>query len=198
MNMKTVIKFSLLSVFAMTSYFVSANAYFNVKSAGDKTFVLSFQKPLSMDAQFRIEDQDGQILFIEALEKGTHAAKKYNMSNLPEGEYFLYLEDEMSLKLQPVVLKPAGLVVEPAKRTEVFKPIVTMNEGKMDFSLLHLSGQPVSIEILNAQGDVLYNEPKAESGSIQRRFDLTNLPAGDYSVAVRTDDNTFYKKVSIR
>lgn len=196
--MKTVVKFCFSLAFVLASVFGFSNAYFTVKNTGNKTFVLSMQQPLHQKAEFRIEDESGLVLFSETIAAGQKLSKKYNLSNLPAGAYTLSLEDDLAVRIQPVVLSASAITFKATDRKEIFKPVIRFNNGRVDFSILHMNDSSVEVGITDAEGNALFKESLNESGAIQRRYNLSNLPDGDYTVAVKVEGNAFYKTVSIR
>ncbi len=199
MDMKTVIKFCFSLAFVLASVSGFANANFTVKNTGNKSFVLSWQQPLTQAAEFRIEDETGLVLFSETLKAGQEVSRKYNLSRLPEGVYTLKLEDDRAIRIQPVSLTATAVIFNAGDRKEIFKPVIRQKGDLLDFSMLNLDNAAgVEIRITDNEGDSLFSESLSTEGVIQRRYNLAGLPDGEYTVLVKVAGSTFYETVSIR
>ncbi len=198
--MKKLIKISFIIAFMMAGFYGFANGVsndFTVTATGEKSLVVRFEnKPLG-EVLFSIQDKEGIVLHSETIRKGDTAGRKFNLSNLPAGKYFLEMEDGLRIKTQPVTLTSETLTVETEGVKEVFKPTISFKNGKLDFTMLQLEEATTTLTIEDAWGTTVHNDLFVEAGSLQRRYDLTPLPVGDYTVVVKVGKRVFYKAISV-
>jgi hypothetical protein len=69
-----------------------------------------------------------------------------------------------------------------------------MHGQKLDYTLLCLNPSAVSIEIIDEVGRKNYTATNAEHGSVQRRFDITALSPGTYTIVTRIQNDQFEKR----
>jgi hypothetical protein len=66
--------------------------------------------------------------------------------------------------------------------TTVYKPMITATANTVDINFL-TGGKRTSVTFTNRDGETVYSNAY-EGNSLNKRFDLTDLPAGDYTVYV--------------
>lgn len=85
-----------------------------LESAGEDCFAL-YVKTFTSDVQLKIKDVYGNEVYSESLEKGNYYKRKYDMSALPKGTYYINVSDANSVKLYIVEDDKVALVEEVGK-----------------------------------------------------------------------------------
>jgi hypothetical protein len=158
--------------------------------SGSKSFEIHLEDLSKSTVQIRLADRRGEVLISEDVKSQETFARRYNLKLLPDGEYTLSVDDGMSTTLQPVLITDACVVIPSDREQKLFKPSVQVQDetGKIDFTLLCLNESLVTIRITDHTGNTSYVDSSNEQGSVQRRFDISALAPGKYTVqtTVRT------------
>jgi len=151
---------------------------------------------LSAPATITIEDANGEVL-IEEKAKGKFA-KSFNLNRLPQGEYRLVVNTGMVETVQPLSLTKEIVVLTEAARYEVYAPAINVNENFVDLSFLNNRFGNVYVVFLDKNGDVVYEENIQNALKVEKRYDLSRLPKGDYSVRVVVGRGDYTTAVALR
>lgn len=172
---------------------------FSVRSTADNAFVLTLSEQVKEKTRIRLVDANGVQLYSDVYRQNDAKSRQFNLRALPQGTYFLELEDETFIYRQPVTLTATGVVANSEDRIELAKPYVgTTPEGKLNISYLHLDNAPVEVELIDAEGRLVYREAINQEGPVMRSYNLGALPVGSYSAIVRTQNATVQQSVNLR
>lgn len=196
----------LINFFITAALFFMAGAAFagalpnlTIKSEGDKSFALYLEEIKSKKIQIRIEDENGFRLFDEEVsETGGSFAKKYNLVNLPAGNYSLEIEDELMVKRQPIEVKNNALVINNDRLKIMYKPVIHVKGQHVNLDFLQLEDAATSIELTDEAGHVLYTEVVPRFGSIQRQFNVAKLENGVYTLSLKVNGRSFKAQVTVK
>jgi hypothetical protein len=172
---------------------------FSVRTTADDAFVLVLSEQVKEKTRIRLVDAQGIQLYSDVYRQNDAKSRQFNLRELPQGIYFLEIEDETFIYRQPVTLTTAGVIANPQERIELAKPFVgTTPEGKLNVSYLHLDNAPVEVEFIDAEGHLVYREAINQEGPVMRSYNLSELPRGNYQAIVRTQNATVQRSVNLR
>ena len=202
-QMKTFLKNLAVAVFLLSPLagLLASDALpvFSVRTTADNAFVLVLSEQVKEKTRIRLVDANGVQLYSDVYRQNDAKSRQFNLRALPQGTYFLELEDETFIYRQPVSLTAAGVVANPAERIELAKPYVgTSPEGKVVLSYLHLDNAPVEVELFDAEGTLVHREVINQEGPVMRSYNLSALPVGSYRAVVRTQNATVQQLVNLR
>lgn len=183
---------AMLSVVGI-AYAGVENPGFTIKSTGIKSFYFDMKDLKSKSVEIRLQDVNDIVFFREIVKNPTRVARKFNLVNLPEGAYFLILEDEIKIWIQKLTIGKNGLIIDFESKKEIFKPVIRLKNEHLDVTMLWLEHAVAKIKIADEVGHALYVESINPSGSLQKRFDVSNLEPGKYTFSVRGKGRTFTK-----
>ena len=165
-----------------------------VVHTGNKSFAL-YLGDTQREVQFvKLKDMNGQVLLSDRAKGVESFSRKYNLVNLPAGKYFLSIEDGSRTMIQPITVTADALEIPEHEMKTVFMPAVVVASEKLDYTLLCLDETSVTIEIIDELGRKNYSATTTEQGSVQRRFDITALTPGTYTMVTRLKDDQFEKR----
>ncbi|WP_235298108.1 T9SS type A sorting domain-containing protein [Portibacter marinus] len=108
--------------------------------------------------------------------------RKYNLKYLPNGTYNMVIESDTKKAIHKLVVTNQSISISKDKNGVVFKPTIKKTENGIDLNQLAL-GRAVEVTISDSNG-VFFTQNYKGITSINRRFDISKLPAGIYTVAV--------------
>jgi len=167
----------------------------NVRFAGEKSFAL-YLNGLSTNVQIVLEDQDGRTLYKEQLKNLENFAKRYNLSNLPNGEYILTIEDELIIKSIDLSIEGNLVIFEEEENT--FKPQTTTTNSIVKINMPTMNNSELKVAIKDINDYVVFEEVviTREEG-LKRAYDLSKIKAGEYKFIFYTNGYKVIKPVRI-
>ncbi len=113
--MKTQIKIAITLAILFISNLTFAgtgNPSFIIKNAGEKSFYFETKDMSSAFVEVIFEDKNGNIIFTEYAIHSANFERKYNLSELAIGSYFLKLKTDTTTKILPISITKNELVIE--------------------------------------------------------------------------------------
>ncbi|UXP33136.1 T9SS type A sorting domain-containing protein [Reichenbachiella agarivorans] len=80
-----------------------------------------------------------------------------------------------------------GEKAEKAVSAELAVRIVAVDEASVAVIFAKLEGEEVKVKIYDAYGALVHTEKETEGTSFTKKFDISALPAGDYTYMVAND-----------
>jgi hypothetical protein len=190
--MKTIKNFATLVLCLITTMvFAGISPEVAIKETDQKAFTLYIDNTNGGRVDVYLKDANGELLQSERIKKPEAITQKYNLENLPVGEYKLIIEDGPKTITQTIVLGEYRLTVPKNLRAEYFEPTVVLNNDNLDFTMLTPHETLVVIEIIDENGFKNYSVGTCEKGTVQRRFDISALEPGTYTVATHVEGQNF-------
>lgn len=194
--MKTTFKNSLV-VIAMLGVITSyANLIpSNPKNEGVRTTILTFDN-VRQGQRLIIKSSNGTILYKEAIAKTGDYRKEFDLTSLPNGNYFFELEKDLEIQIIP--FEVAYNKVEFAKEKEViiFKPHVRNESNKLFLTRLSFDLMPLNIEIYYDGNEFdgykkIFMEKVEGTKIIERIYSLDTNKKGNYKIVMKTQGSEF-------
>lgn len=175
----------LFSVLAFVIAFATLNAAEPI-TADDNSIIVSFNSWKSESVKVDIVDTYGDIIYSERV-TSFDGQKRYQLSQLPSGDYTVRTSDDLRIEKQ-VVSIDRGSVVDISDLTVAYKPVITASTDYIDVNYL-TNGKRSSVTLVNNLGETVYTN--AYNGTtLNKRFDITSLPAGEYNVIVSNGETS--------
>lgn len=167
------------------------------KSSENKKIVLRLENMFADQVKCRIYSEFGGLVFSDAIYTAEKTAKKYDLSQLPEGNYFIEIVDLMKVERLKITVNRDGVDFNNPVADITYKPTIWLNNNKhVDFNLLSL-GNDVTIRIIDEYNVEILNQNFNDQNTIAKRYDLSKLPTGTYTFEVSNGDEVFYNYLSI-
>jgi len=153
-------------------------------------FRLAFENPDAERVNVAIYDQSGKKIFGENM-SNTNLKRDYNLSELGTGSYTIKLKvGEFESSRQ----------IELGKKPEkiAFKSYISpkLNE-KQGFQVAYENnGESVYVTITDQNGVILYSEQTEGDSYFSKRFNLSELKSGNYTVSLTCGDKTIERSFS--
>ncbi|PPK84124.1 hypothetical protein CLV84_4275 [Neolewinella xylanilytica] len=177
---------SLLTLFLSVTLSASINPADLVVQADptSKTLILRSISEFDADSKLQIVDRDGRVLHTAKLDSGSYLNARFQLAALPAGDYEIVLSDEMGRTVQPLTIGNTGIQADPALASRTFYPRVNLKESMLTITYLNTAQNEVAIRLADKNGKSVLNDRINSSPTLQRAYNLEQLPAGDYYVTV--------------
>lgn len=175
-------------------------------SAPEVTFMpIPAEKKFSMTindlrepAKIKLQDESGIILLQEQAKTTGNYSKVYNLSNLPNGTYFMSIRTSTKETVQPVKLTTRGVEVDKSKRKDFFSPVIRSTEDHVDVSLYNGKIADVNVSILDAGQNVVFEESLENVILVQKRYSTKKLMWGSYTMVIETANDVYRSEFQVR
>ncbi|WP_158846119.1 hypothetical protein [Algibacter sp. L1A34] len=196
--MKNVIKHSKKILFAVAMLTVL------VGNAKDKSSALKkglIKTALTIDNVkegnlLSIKDQNGLTLYKELIvESGTYR-KGFDLTALPDGDYFFEVDKDIEIKTIPFTVKSNKVVFKKDEEVTVFKPFVREKDGFVYISKFAPNYASLKISIYgnyNNDYQLLYSDKFENLQTIEKAY---KLEAGSYKIVLNSDNNEYTKFIN--
>lgn len=195
-NLKMLVKVVALFVmvtFAGTALFATdINPAINLKSGIEKSFALYMNYQSAKDFEIVLKDNASGVLFRENVKSTKQFAKQFNLSKLPEGVYFLTIEDNLSIYTQVIEVIGKTLTIDEGKESRIYKPTVYQKGDKVFLSAMILDADDAEVIVYDEYHEVIFREKFENQNKIEKVFSFAGLNPEDYSLTIRYKDHSFY------
>ena len=145
-----------------------------------------------------IKDKKGFQLY-KVLIKDKEFLKKFDLSELPDGEYYFEINSQTKIVTKPFSV--ASNTLEFSKETIVFKPIVRFKNDIIYLSKFTLHNETLDVFLYDDNQHLLYSEKLFGQNNLNRKLNLSNLDSGSYSLVLKSEGklyNEVFKKVNLK
>ena len=142
-------------------------------------------------AVLRLKDAQGHVLHREAIKNHAYM-KKYNLANLPSGDYTIEVRSHAGLSQETFTLSRGEA------HAMYFKPAIRMDNATMSVQFRNSVASPVSLKLHDRYGKVLYQETVAPQAEFAKGLNLSKLKAGQYSLSITGDDYVYSKSIALK
>lgn len=168
-----------------------------IKEKEPKVTSLSFSKVLEGSMLF-IKDEKGLTLYKEAIQKTGEYSKGFDLTSLPDGEYFFELDTELKIVVIPFDVESNEVQFRKEEKNTILKPIVRVVDDKVLFSRTSFEGAPLEFKIYYADNsDVVLSEKFENETIIEKVYDFSESKKGEYLFIFKSNGRKFVKSVKI-
>jgi hypothetical protein len=161
-------------------------------SSVEKSVIVNLGSVQKEEILISIEDANDNILVSESVSNNANFVKKYNVSKLENGQYFITITKKTLRTVQPFTVSANGVLMSDVEKKEKFIPVLVQNGHKLDVNVLLGNYNNITIKILNNEGQSTIEDKSYVVLTLHKRYDLSKLPAGSYMAEVTAGDETFY------
>jgi len=155
---------------------------------------------LEMDAQnnqtsVKFIDAEGNVIFTDTNSFSESYIKKFNLATLPEGTYYLEIENETKELVYTINIDSETVGI--GEKKESLKPVFRRNNKKVRFNLLNLDRGAVEIKVLDSDNRIVFEEVSEEM-AVQKVFDFATAPKDAYTIVINEGNDTYYENVVVK
>ena len=144
-----------------------------------------------------LEGNDGTVYYTEEVSKAARYAKKFNLTQLENGNYRLVVRKNLTRTTQPFELTETGVQLNVSERNEKFLPNIAQKGTSVDVSCLLSNYTNVFVRIYDNEGRLVFEDANYVVFQLQKRYNLTHLPTGAYVMEVVAGDETQYSTLNL-
>ena len=143
-----------------------------------------------------IVDRNGLVLYNEAIKKSGDYSKGFDLTTLPDGEYFFELDSDLKIIVIPFNVKSNEVVFDKEAEKSIYKPVVRAKDHMVYVSKVALDDSPLSYKIYFADNrDLVYSEKFEASDDIKKVYDFSASKKGKYLFVFESNGRSYTKTV---
>jgi len=147
-----------------------------------------------------IKDTNLLVLYRESITKNGTYSKGFDLTALPDGEYYFELDKDVQIIMMPFTVEANQVVFNKEKEVTIYKPTVRVVDHKLFVSRLSFETQPMEVEIyyeapFGAHTDLIFSEKIENTKIIERIYELSKQKKGDYTIIFKTQGRSFSKRL---
>lgn len=143
-----------------------------------------------------ILDVEGVIIYKERLAKATTYSKKFDLMNLPDGNYILKVEDALKQTIFEFDIDNSRVLIEDRKENN--KPVFRTRGEKVFLNLLNTDMEDVKITVYDSENRMVFEETVVDSLLVEKAFNFEKALADTYLVVVKSGKETYYEDIAIK
>lgn len=146
-----------------------------------------------------IKDSAGLILYTESIEITGIYFKKFDLTNLPDADYYFELDNQEEIKIIPFSVEAKVAEFKNEAEFKIVKPLVTVENDRVYISKLSLDTQLWEIDVYyNEDNDLAYSEKLKNTQNLNRVYDFSSSKKGNYTIVLSSDNRVFTNNITIR
>lgn len=162
-----------------------------------KTVVVTLTNNALSEMTVALEDAFGENFATDKVKPSAHFAKRYNLSQLEAGKYRLVVTKNLVKTIQPFELTHRNIILNELERKDKFLPTVIQRDKKLDVNVLLGNYSNIIVKMYNNEGVKTFEDKHYVVLTLNKRYDLSQIPKGTYVVEVIAGDETQYFTISL-
>ncbi|TYA74023.1 hypothetical protein [Seonamhaeicola marinus] len=146
--------------------------------------------------QLSIKDNYGITLYKEVIEQSGVYSKGFDLTDLPDGDYFFELEKDLEIQTIPFTVNESVVAFKKEEETTIFKPFVR-KEGDLVFvTKLAPKSEPLKVSVYgvyDSSSELLYSETIEDTQNIERVYKLED---GNYKLVFNFNNKEVTKYIN--
>tara|TARA_R110002111_G_scaffold100394_3_gene155489 strand:+ start:387 stop:974 length:588 start_codon:yes stop_codon:yes gene_type:complete len=194
--MKAVLKLTAMAALLLSSTLAMANdpgMYLTtVKEA--KRLVLKLNKQTE-STTLTLTDTGKHQIFMENIKEDEDYTKKFDLSKLEEGLYYLRMES--LIRTVEFTISVEDSEVNIIARDEVTKPFFRKNGDVLYLNFFNQKLNPVVINVVDSANRVVFTQKFEKELVVGKVFNFSTAVKDDYTVSVSEGTNVYYETISV-
>lgn len=191
--MKKLIKNAIFALMVFAGMQLTAADGIDVKLNGNQTLEIALKEKGTLTLQ----DGKGEILYKDSCVSGDAYKRQINLSEIPNGIYYLKFDKEDSIITSEIVKSGSGIEIDGESSGIVFKPVFRVDNKHVNFLLTNPTESKAKMRVYDAEGILVGEASGAKEYVFKRRLDFSNMPHGDYTISLTVNGNNFIKVISL-
>jgi len=169
---------------------------------GDKNIKVTFLKleNVKEGQQLLIKDANQVILYKEDITESGEYKKGYDLTKLPNGDYYFELDKDIEIEVIPFSIANNTVSFDKDNKVTIFKPYVFAKKNTVIVSTLSLKASPLELSIYYENEGVMeliHNQQITNLVNIQKAYVLDYSEKGNYLFLIKTEGRTFKNYIKL-
>jgi len=152
---------------------------------------------VSKGSLIQIKDSDNLILYSEIVKKSGKYSKDFNLTNLPDAEYSIEIDQQKNIKIIPFSVKSSIALIAKNDARTFSKPEVVVKGNYLYVSKKMHEKQTLEIDVYFEGYDLAYNKKYKNVDSVSKVFDFSTSKKGRYVIVFKSEGKIFKNTISI-
>ena len=145
-----------------------------------------------------IKDENGLLLFKESIEQTGDYSKTFDLTTLPNGNYYFELNSEMKIDVIPFNVNSSEVVFDKELEESIIKPVVRAKENMVYVTRTGIEQTPLSYKIYYANNyDLVHSIQFDELEEVKKAYDFSGAKKGNYVIVFESNGRKFTKNIKI-
>ena len=196
--MKKLTKKSVLVLGLFMSMLTFANREVEpIKEKEPTVTSISFKK-VKLGSKLSIKDTDGIVLYKESIVKTGEYSKGFDLTTLPNGDYYFELDSELEIVIIPFNVVSNQVVFKKEEKSTIFKPMVRVKDNIVFVSRVSYEESPIEYKIYYADNyDLVLSEEAENQTHLKKIYDFSTAKKGNYLFVFKSNGRKFTKTIKI-
>ncbi len=182
----------VMSLFAFSGF--AENANWNKEP---NVTNVSFEK-VKKGTVLLIKDEQGLVLYKEAIVRTGKYSKGFDLTSLPDGAYFFELESEMEIIVIPFEVASSEVTFKKEDKNTIFKPVIRVKDDMVFLSRISTEAVPMEYKIYYADNsDLVLSERFEKEKHVKRVYDFSKAEKGNYVFVFKSNGRKYTRTVKI-
>ena len=195
--MKNLARKSLVAIGLMMTLSTFANEKEVTLKGKDNVTKVRFENVIK-GSSLTIIDQHGLVLYNEAIVETGLYSKGFDLTTLPDGEYFFELNSELKIVVIPFNVKSNIVVFDKESEESIYKPVIRMKEDMVYVSRPVVENTSLSYKIFYAANyELVESENFGEMEEVKKVYDFSNSERGNYIFVFKSKGREYTKTIKV-
>jgi hypothetical protein len=190
--MKNALKISLLVLLLNTGSMMQAAEDLDIKVLDSQNLRVELNGG-SQGNILLIKDKFGKVLFRDSITTNLTYQKTFNMELVPNGIYYMNLDNESRIQTTVIVKTNSGLDIEK-ESSFVSKPRFEIKDKQIRVLWTNSLEKKTVMNIYDSSGILVANLDSKEL-VLKKTLDFSNVPSGKYRIEIEVNGQNFTKEV---
>lgn len=145
-----------------------------------------------------IVDQYGLVLYNEAIKQNGDYSKGFDLTTLPDGDYFFELNSEFKIVVRPFNVHSNEVVFDKNLEESIYKPMLRTKDDLVFVSRIAMENTALSYKIYYEDNYELVDAVSFEEfEKVEKVYDFSNSERGTYIFVFQFDGRKYTKAIKI-
>lgn len=144
-----------------------------------------------------IKDHWGYVLYTEKIRKDGDYSKSFDLTQLPDSEYYFELEKLNEIRVIPFKVSKNKTEILWNDEYSICIPEIAVKGKYVYITGLKNRNQPWEINTLYNGDNLAYSEKLQDAKTDKRIYDFTTSLSGNYTILIQGSDRTFVHHIRI-
>ena len=194
--MKTIIKLSTVAgLLFSVAVGMAKEPKVNLISEGNEKSLVFQMDSQAKETSIKLIDEEDNVIFNDKVSLGQYA-KRFNLSALPNGRYYLSTENAIKLYVYTINIDESELTL--IDKEEKAKPIFRQKGDRLFLNLLNLDESKVDIKVMDSKNRVVFKETIEDESIVEKAFNFGKAYEDRYMVIVKDNNDVYYEYVLVK